>query len=685
MNGGTISRNTSATNGGGVWTSPNGTVNITGADDTCYITDNSAGQDGGGIYNNGRLTVNNSEFSNNDAVNGGGIGNNGVNEVAASNCKFFDNDAISGGGIYNTGSFTVTDCEISNHDVADLGGGIYNDGTLLVTGSKISVNTGSMGGGAYNGGTLIVSGCEIIDNDVTDGGGGLYSNVTLNVTDSTIRDNTAILGGGIDNNAGTVTVNGCAIINNTASNGGGIYNDMFSTSTVISGGEISGNTALFRGGGIYNRTTFNVTGVEIIGNEAESGNGGGIFNMDVFEMSGGARIIDNTAQNGGGIYNGGTLNIPDGEFTNNKAHVDGGGIFTENRDSAGITTGESTVFGSNTASAPYFPPDNADALYPNIGYASVSIAGHPLNNYDINYTEGELLAYHITYEGNGGTGQHTGPDIAPGGTDTILSLADTGISNPGHTFSGWNNMADGTGTAYQPGEQIILDKHITLYAQWNLNEYTVAFESNGGTAIESRTVPYGETVTKPFDPTKEGHTFIGWYLDNETFADAWDFEMGTVTNDITLYAQWELDEYTVNFDSKGGTAVSSQTVLYGETVTKPADPVKEGYNFADWYLDNEIFTDVWDFETDTVTGNLALYAMWTEKTGQPEPPGPTEPSEPAEPSEPEGPSEPQNPAAPQTGDHHLIFWYLVIFFSSGIIVFYYSAARCRGRSREDGR
>ena len=139
--------------------------------------------------------------------------------------------------------------------------------------------------------------------------------------------------------------------------------------------------------------------------------------------------------------------------------------------------------------------------------------------------------------------------------------------------------------------------------------FTVAFESNGGTAVESQVVKEENTLTPPANPTKSGHVFIAWYTD-EDLTTAWDFQTNTVTEDITLYAKWA-KLYTLTFESNGGTAIEPQTVREGNTLTPPANPTKSGYDFAAWYT-NEDLTTAWNFQTDVVTEDLTLYAKWEE-------------------------------------------------------------------------
>ena len=160
--------------------------------------------------------------------------------------------------------------------------------------------------------------------------------------------------------------------------------------------------------------------------------------------------------------------------------------------------------------------------------------------------------------------------------------------------------------------------------------YTVTFDANGhGTAPAAQTVLSGTTATKPADPTASGWSFGGWFKE-AACTNAFDFAT-PITGDITLYAKWtEKDDggdeppvpvtYTVTFDSNGhGTAPTSQTVESGKMATKPADPTASGWSFGGWYKEAAC-TNAFDFSTP-ITGDITLYAKWTEKDdGGDEPP-----------------------------------------------------------------
>ena len=143
-------------------------------------------------------------------------------------------------------------------------------------------------------------------------------------------------------------------------------------------------------------------------------------------------------------------------------------------------------------------------------------------------------------------------------------------------------------------------------------EYTVTFNAYGGFPTpDEQHVKSGEKAVLPAEPTLKGHTFAFWYLgDDEENATAYDFDT-PVTGDITLTAKWNINKYTVTFNSYGGTPVPpAQKVEYGLTAAEPTSaPTKTGYTFDGWYLGDEKY----DF-SDAVEQDITLKAQWTLNT-----------------------------------------------------------------------
>ena len=146
---------------------------------------------------------------------------------------------------------------------------------------------------------------------------------------------------------------------------------------------------------------------------------------------------------------------------------------------------------------------------------------------------------------------------------------------------------------------------MTVTAIYEINQYTITFDSNDGSAVDSITADYGATVTKPADPTKTGYTFAGWYSD-EALTEAYTF--GTMpAEDITLYAKWTVNQYTIIFKDYDGTELKKETLDYGAAIVAPADPTRAPsfdtiYSFNGW--NPEV--------AETVTGDATYTATYTE-------------------------------------------------------------------------
>ena len=224
-------------------------------------------------------------------------------------------------------------------------------------------------------------------------------------------------------------------------------------------------------------------------------------------------------------------------------------------------------------------------------------------------TQGRVLVtevYTVTFNSYGGTPVPPAQEVEYGHTAT--KPADPTLK--GYTFAFWYLGEDEqNATAYDFNTPVT--ENITLTAKWNINKYTVTFNSYGGTPVPpAQEVEYGLTATKPADPTLKGYTFAFWYLgEDEQNATEYDFDT-PVTENITLTAKWNINKYTVAFNTDGGTPVPpAQEVEYGLTATEPAAPKKTGYTFDGWYLGDEKY----DFSA-AVEQNITLTAKWEKKT-----------------------------------------------------------------------
>jgi hypothetical protein len=203
---------------------------------------------------------------------GGGIFNDGT--VTMSDCTLVHNISDEGGGIDNFGTMTVSSSTLDSNTSGDLGAGIFNRGTLTLSDSTLSSNANAnLGGGILNVGTLTVS-RSIFTFNSAGIGGGIANGATLTVTDSVFESNTGVRGGALENHFGIATVSGSSFHANSAigsiGSGGAIAN--LATLTV-SNCTMTGNAARHEGGGIFNDGTMTVSDCTVTGSAA----GGGLF------------------------------------------------------------------------------------------------------------------------------------------------------------------------------------------------------------------------------------------------------------------------------------------------------------------------------------------------------------------------------------------------------------------------
>ena len=210
------------------------------------------------------------------------------------------------------------------------------------------------------------------------------------------------------------------------------------------------------------------------------------------------------------------------------------------------------------------------AGYTQVGWSTVD-GGEKVYGFEDVYTKNEALTlypvwntnkYTITFDTNGGS------EIAPITQDYGTKI--TAPDNPtrkGYTFKGWDKEIPET----MPAE------NITVKAQWKINQYTITFDTNGGSEIAPITQDYGTEITAPDKPTRKGYTFKGWDKEIPETMPA---------ENITVKAQWEINQYTITFDTNGGSEIAPITQDYGTEITAPDNPTRKGYTFRGW--DKEI-------------------------------------------------------------------------------------------------
>ena len=207
-------------------------------------------------------------------------------------------------------------------------------------------------------------------------------------------------------------------------------------------------------------------------------------------------------------------------------------------------------------------------------------------------------AWDVTYQpGTNGSGNAV-TDIKF--YNDALTLRGKLFTRTGYTQTGWATV-DGGEKIYGFDDVYTQNEALTLYPVWNTNQYTITFDTAGGSEIAPITQDYGTNIAAPADPTREGYTFIGWDREIPETMPA---------ENMTITAQWEINRYTITFDTAGGSEIAPITQDYGTAITAPADPTREGYTFIGW--DREI-------PTTMPAENMTLKARWrdTEKpTGE---------------------------------------------------------------------
>lgn len=208
---------------------------------------------------------------------------------------------------------------------------------------------------------------------------------------------------------------------------------------------------------------------------------------------------------------------------------------------------------------------------------------------------------------NGGTG--TTPSTIYQDKDSTFTLpSSSGFYRTGYTPLSWNSASNGTGVNYNFGVGYAFSANTTLYVKWSINSYTIHFQSNGGSFVNSITQNYGSTVTAPSNPTRQGYTFAGWYSDGE-LTSPYTFTTMPAENKV-LYAKWTINQYTITFNSNGGTSVTSKTQAYMSSVTEPSSPTRTGYTFIGWFYDSGLTSQV-SFPIEMPLNGTTLYAKWT--------------------------------------------------------------------------
>lgn len=380
----------------------------------------------------------------------------------------------------------------------------------------------------------------------------------------------------------------------------------------LTGGSSTGEAGNTCGGGIYVRKggTLLMRGGNIVGCTAREGGGVHVEAGGRFEMSAGtitgcvAQTANNDDTRGGGLCNFGTT-VLSGAAAIRDCRAILSGESTNKNEGGGICSVRNLTIRDNVTVSGCTANEESDAM---------SIGGGDANNSPTEIIGG-------TFDGsvtNGGTiigGAFTGPvwnnGIISGGQFTG-SVVNRGTITNG-TFGG--EVTNESGRSFGTISGGIFNGKVTNINDTSAPEETpgrisggtfnrevmgackVTFLSDGESAAPSQ-IRANTPADQPADPTKEGHTFIGWYNGESE----WDFET-PVTADLTLTAKWQINRYTITFDTAGGSEVPSITQDYGTAITPPAAPTRTGYTFAGW--DKTI-------PSTMPAGDMTITARWTE-------------------------------------------------------------------------
>lgn len=217
------------------------------------------------------------------------------------------------------------------------------------------------------------------------------------------------------------------------------------------------------------------------------------------------------------------------------------------------------------------------------------------------YARWELLDVYLV-EFDTGEGSHTASRQVT--ENDYLFLPEDEPSLLGYTFAGWYYDSSYVTPVVFP---LAVTSNLTVYAKWDINSYSVFFHSNGGSDVATITQDYQTEIFAPENPTKEGYTFEGWYED-ESLTILHVFST-IPAYDMTLYALWQINSYTISFESNEGSIVSPMTQFFGTEIIAPEDPTKDGYSFIGWYED-ELLTVPYVFST-MPSHDFTVYASWS--------------------------------------------------------------------------
>lgn len=194
--------------------------------------------------------------------------------------------------------------------------------------------------------------------------------------------------------------------------------------------------------------------------------------------------------------------------------------------------------------------------------------------------------------------------ITPNGeVENGTSVTATATANDGYSFVNWTN-AEGTEVSTENPYTFELVAPVALTANFQAIKYPVVFK-NGEEVVQEGNLDYASVITAPKNPTKEGYTFLGWFAGETQFVEGATVPVGG----ITYEAKWQINQYTITFDTDGGSEIDPITQDYASAITAPENPAKTGYTFKAWDkeipanmpAENITIKAIWQINQYTVT------------------------------------------------------------------------------------
>jgi len=209
--------------------------------------------------------------------------------------------------------------------------------------------------------------------------------------------------------------------------------------------------------------------------------------------------------------------------------------------------------------------------------------------------------YTLTYEPQGGSSVDSNTQNA----GTVITLATTALE--GYTFNGWFDSESSGNLVGRAGDSYTINTTRTLYAQWTAVQYTLTYEPQGGSAVAPTTQNAGTQITPLPTPTFTGRTFNGWFTASS--GGSLVTSPYTLNASVTLYAQWTAIQYTLTYETQGGSAVDPTTQNAGTQITPLPTPTFTGRTFNGWFTASSGGTAV--LSPYTLNASATIYAQWT--------------------------------------------------------------------------